>query len=82
MSIKKIACALIAVLMILAVLPVASMASASDVVRTALNMQLNGGEDVGALCFENKTGSEKETLLGRDVWLKFLKKFATPRDFL
>lgn len=40
-----------------------AMAGRIDFTKTALNMQLNGGSDVGALCFENKAGSARDNLL-------------------
>lgn len=47
------------------------MRSVRDVVRTALNMQLNDGNNEGALCFVNRSESKRDTLLAnRDltVW--------------
>ena len=39
------------------------MSSVTDFVKTAVNMQLNGGKDAGALHFANKTTSSKDSLL-------------------
>ncbi len=47
--------------------PVKAMSSQRDVVRTALNMQLNGGNNVGALCFEDTTNKSSVLLAASDL---------------
>jgi len=42
---------------------VVDMSTPMQFVRTALNMQLNSGEDVGALCFSDTSTSSKTSLL-------------------
>ena len=42
--------------------PQTEMASNADLVATALNMQLNEGSNVGALCFDNSTYKSSELL--------------------
>ncbi len=44
-----------------------TMDSEEDFVRTALNIQLNGGSDVGSLCFANKSTSSSAKLLGTEL---------------
>ena len=53
---------------------VTDMSTSMMFVRTALNMQLNGGADVGALCFDDKTSTSNKTGLLANTNLKITGK--------